>query len=151
MGKPKPVIDGGDRALRAAAMGFACVTGYNSVVAIREQVPGEPFGITVPLSVLSASFVGWGSAVAAPWPMPVTALVVAFRHATGDGVMRPALVCAGIGVLGIVGILTEPNTYKPQSWTAATRRAIGTHVVASATLAGVGIWHLRRSGTDGRV
>jgi hypothetical protein len=65
--------------------------------------------------------------------------------------MRPALVCAGIGVVGIVGILTEPNTYKPQSWTTATRRAIGAHVVASATLAGVGTWHLWCSRMAGRV
>jgi hypothetical protein len=143
VGKPKQVIDGSDRALRAAALGFACVTGYNSVVAIREVLPGEPFGIAIPLSVPTAGLVGWGSAVAAPWPMPVAALVVAFRQTREDRVMRPALVCAGIGVVGIVGILTEPNTYKAQSWTRATRRAVGAHIVASATLAGVGAWHLR--------
>ena len=143
--EPKAVIDGSDLTLRAAAVGFACVTGYNSVVAIQENMPGEPFGITIPLSVLTGSLVGWGSALAAPWPMPVAALVVAFRRARGGGAARPALLCAGIGVVGIVGILTEPNTYKVQSWTTATRRAVGAHIMASATLAAVGAWHLRRS------
>jgi hypothetical protein len=115
-----------DFALGAAALGFACATGYNSVVAVRDKVPGEPLGI-------------------APWPMPVAALIAAFRQVKGKGVVGPALVCAGLGVAGIVGILIEPNTYKTQSWTPAVRRTVVAHIVTSATLAGVGMWHLRRS------
>jgi hypothetical protein len=138
-------MDGSDRALRAAALGFACATGYNSVVAIRENVPGEPLGIRVPLSVSAGILVGWGSAVSAPWPMPVAALLLAARQTGRVGVVAPVLVCAGLGVAGIVGILIEPNTYNAKSWTSATRRAVVTHVVTSATLAGTGIWHLRHS------
>lgn len=138
------MIGDSDLALRAAALGFACVTGHNSLLAVREQLPGEPFGITVPLSVLTGSLVGWGSAIAAPWPMPAAALLVAFRKTPGNGRMKPALVSAGIGVVGIVGILTEPNTYKAQSWAPETRRAVGAHIVASAVLAGVGTWILMR-------
>ena len=66
-----------NRTLRAAAIGFAGATTYNSVVAIREKVPGEPFGIRIPLSVSTGILVGWGSAVAAPWPMPVSAVLAA--------------------------------------------------------------------------
>lgn len=139
------MTDGSDRALRAAALGFACATGYNSVVAIREKVPGEPLGIRIPLSVSTGILVGWGSAVAAPWPMPVVALLAAARRPGRDGVAGPALVCAALGVAGIVGILIEPNTYNPKSWTPATRRAVVAHVATSVTLAGAGIWHLRHS------
>ena len=141
------MTNGRDRALRAAALGFACATGYNSVVAIREMLPGEPLGIRIPLSVSTGILVGWGSAVAAPWPMPVVALLAAARQAGRDGVPGPALVCAGLGVAGIVGILIEPNTYNAKSWTPATRRAVVAHVVTSVTLAGAGIWHLRHSRT----
>ena len=131
-------------ALRAAALGFAAATGYNSVVAIRENLPGEPLGLRIPLSVPSGILAGWGSAVAAPWPMPVLALAAAAR-AGREGVAGPALVCLGIGVAGIVGILIEPNTYRATSWTPVTRRAVVAHVVSSMTLAGAGLWHLTHS------
>jgi hypothetical protein len=139
------MTDDSDRALRAAALGFACATLYNSVVAIRENVPGEPLGIRMPLSVSSGILVGWGSAVAAPWPMPVAALFAAARRTGRDGAARSALVCAGIGVAGIIGILIEPNTYNANSWTPATRRAVIAHVTTSATLAGAAIWNLRQA------
>ena len=144
-GETTHMTDGRDHALRAAALGFACATGYNSVVAIREKVPGEPLGIRIPLSVSTGILVGWGSAVSAPWPMPVAALYAAARQAGRDRVPGPALVCAGLGVAGIVGILIEPNTYNAKSWTSATRRAVVAHVATSVTLVGAGIWHLRHS------
>jgi hypothetical protein len=136
---------GSDRVLRAAALGFAGATGYSSVVAIREGVPGEPLGIRIPLSVPAGILVGWGSALSAPWPMPVVALLVAARRPGRDQTAGPALVCAGLGVAGIVGILIEPNTYNAKSWSPATRRAVVAHVATSLTLAGAGIWHLKRS------
>jgi len=138
------MTDHNNDALRAAALGFACATGYNSVVAIREQLPGEPLGLRIPLSVSTGILVGWGAAVAAPWPMPIVALVAAAR-VRRDGATGPALVCLGLGLSGIVGILIEPNTYNAKSWTPATRRAVVAHVVSSVTLAGAGIWHLRHS------
>ena len=131
--------DWGDRMLLAAARGFACVTACNSVVAIRENLPGEPLHLRIPLSVSAGSLAGWGSAVAAPWPMPVVALVAA-RRAGRDGSRRASLICAGVGIAGIVGILIEPNTYQARSWSRATRRAVVAHVAASVTLASAGIW-----------
>jgi hypothetical protein len=136
------MTDTGDRALRAAALGFACATGYNSLVAVRENLPGEPLGIRIPLSVGTGTLAGWGSAVAAPWPMPVIGLMAAARQSRRDGGVGPALVCAGLGIAGTVGILIEPNTYDMKSWTPATRRAVLAHVATSVTLAGVAIWQL---------
>ena len=135
---------GRDRTLRIAALGFACATGYNSVVAIRERVRGEPLGMRIPLSVSTGILVGWGSAVSAPWPMPVIAIAAA-RQAGLDGHTGPALVCTGLGVAGIVGILIEPNTYNAKSWTRVTRRAVVAHLAASAALGAAGIWRLTRA------
>ena len=138
------MTSGSDRTLRAAALGFAGATAYNSLVAIRERLPGEPLGIRIPLSVSTGILVGWGSAVSAPWPMPAAAIAAA-RHAARAGSPGPALICAGIGVAGTVGILIEPNTYNPKSWTRATRRSVVVHLAASLTLAGAGIWRLRHA------
>jgi hypothetical protein len=140
-----PLTDGRDRALLAAALGFAGATGYNSVVAIREQLPGEPLGIRIPLSVSTGILLGWGSAVAAPWPMPVAALLAAGRRAGRAGTTRPALICAAVGAAGIAGILMEPNTYKRRSWSSATRRAVVAHVATCVTPAGAGTSGLRHS------
>ena len=49
-----------DRALRRAALGFAFATGFTTAVAIREDLPGEPLGLRVPLSVPTGILVGWG-------------------------------------------------------------------------------------------
>jgi len=134
--------DDRDSALCAAALGFAGAAGYNSIVAIRENLPGEPLGISVPISVPTGILVGWGAAVAAPWPMPVAALLAAARVPGREEGAGPALICAGLGVAGIVGILIEPNTYNAKSWTPATRRAIVLHLAASVALAAAGIWHM---------
>lgn len=139
------MIDRRDCVLRAAALGFVGATGHNSVVAIREDLPGEPFGIRIPLSVSAGIMVGWGSAVAAPWPMPAIALLAVARGAGRDQAVMPARMCAALGVAGIAGILMEPNTYDAKSWTPATRRAVVAHIATSATLAWAGIWHLRRA------
>ena len=133
-------------ALRWSAFGFALATAYNSVVAIREDLPGEPLGIGVPLPVRTATLAGWGSAVAAPWPMPLAAVLAAARSGSPDGVGRsaagPAMVCAGLGLAGVVGILIEPNTYRARCWTPATRRAALLHMATCAALAGSGIWQV---------
>jgi hypothetical protein len=139
-----------DGVVRAAAFGFACATGYNSIVAIRENVPGTPLGIRIPLPVSTGIMIGWGSAVAAPWPMPALALFAA-RPTLQERRARAALACVGIGIAGIVGILIEPNTYDTKSWTPAIRRAVVLHVATSATLAAAGIWGLRYAHNIGAI
>ena len=113
------------------------------MVAIREDLPGEPLGIRIPLRVSTGILVGWGAAVAAPWPMPVAALWAGSHVRRGRA--SSALVCAGLGTAGVVGILIEPNTYRAQSWNPSTRRAVFLHVATSVALAGAGFWHLRRA------
>jgi hypothetical protein len=131
------------RALHCAAVAFACATVYNSCVAIRENLPGEPLGIGVPFSVPRAILVGWGSAVAAPWSMPLVGLLAATRQPENGGRKRSGLVCAGLGVAGIVGILLEPNTYRVKTWARSTRRAVLLHFGTCVSLAGAGLWHAR--------
>jgi hypothetical protein len=130
----------GDKSPRWAAIGFACTTGYASAVALRENLPGEPFGLRVPISVRAGILTGWGSSVAAPWPMPVVGLLAVRRSARGGGGNKPALVCTALGVAGIVGVLIEPNTYRARNWTRSTRRAILLHVGSCVALAVAGLW-----------
>jgi hypothetical protein len=134
-----------NRVLGVAAIGFASATTYNSVVAIRENVPGEPLGIRVPLSVLTGIAVGWGSAVAAPWPMPAAAVLAATRRSDRERARGLALLCTALGIGGIVGILIEPNTYNRKTWTPAIYRAVLMHVGTCIAMAGAGIWCLRDS------
>ncbi len=139
------MADNAHRALRSAAFGFACNVGLGTVVAIRDDLPGRPLGIQVPLSVPAAILVGWGAAVAAPWPMPVAALVAATRAGPDDASLGPGLVCAGIGTAGIVGLLIEPNTYRRSRWSLATRASIALGFLTSAGLAVAGLCHALES------
>jgi F0F1-type ATP synthase membrane subunit c/vacuolar-type H+-ATPase subunit K len=129
-----------DGVLLGASLAFAGASMLGSVVAIRDQLPGEPLGVSIPLSVPAGLLAGWGAAVAAPWPMPaaaVTAAVLA-RHRPAWG---PGAVCAAIGLGCMVGTLIEPVTRRPRSWSSATRVAIGVNLAASAALIGAGAWH----------
>lgn len=128
--------------LRWAAVGFAIATGYNSRVAIREDLPGEPLGVRVPISVRTGILTGWGSCVAAPWPMPVLGLLAVRRLSYGNAGNKPAYVCVALGAAGLLGILIEPNTYRVESWTRRTRRAVRLHVGTCAGLVGTGLWHV---------
>jgi hypothetical protein len=49
-----------DRALLAASLAFAGAAGLGSAVAIRDQLPGRPCGVGVPLSVAAGLLAGWG-------------------------------------------------------------------------------------------
>ena len=120
-------------------------TTHNSVVAIRENVPGEPLGIRVPLSVPTGIAVGWGSAIAPVWPMSAAAVLAATRRCDREGARGPALLCTALGVGGIVGILIEPNTYTTKTWTRAIYRAVLLHVGTCIAMVGAGIWCLRHS------
>ena len=127
--------------LLGASLAFAGASVLGSVVAIRDQLPGEPLGVSIPLSVPAGLLAGWGAAVAAPWPMPVaavTAAAAARRREPGPG---PGAVCAAIGLGCIVGTVIEPVTRRPRSWSGATGLAIGVNLAASATLIGAGAWH----------
>lgn len=133
--------DRGSRVVQCAALGFACATVYNSAVAIRENLPGEPLGIGVPLSVPNTILVGRGPAVAAPWSMPLVGLLAASSQLQNRKGQWSGLVCVGLGVAGVVGILLEPNTYRATTWARSTRRAVLLHFGTCLTLAGAGLRH----------
>ena len=134
---------GPDRALLAAAAAFAAAAGLGSLVAIRDELPGEPLGITFPLSVPAGLAVGWGAAVAAPWPMPLAALIAAARAQRAGASAAAGLVCAGIGLGCVAGTLVEPVTRRPGTWSPGTRLAITANLASSAALVVAGWRHYR--------
>jgi len=131
-----------DRALLAAALAFAGAAVAGSAVAIREDLPGQPCGISVPLSVPTGLLAGWGAGVAAPWPMPVTAVITAARSQRTQPCALTGAVCAGIGIGCVLGTAIEPVTRRPRSWSPATRLAIMFNMAASAALTVAGWRHL---------
>lgn len=130
-----------DGALLAASLAFAGAAGLGSAVAVRDQLPGEPFGISVPLSVPAGLLAGWGAGIAAPWPMPVAAVIVAARAQRTASSGLAGAICAGVGMGCIVGTVIEPVSWQPRSWTPWTRLAIVCNVAASALLTVAGWRH----------
>lgn len=126
-----------ERLLGLAAASFAAADVYGSLVALRQDVPGEPFGVSVPLAVPAGLWWGWGAGVAAPWPMPVAAMAAATVGDRSSAV--PAFVAAGIGLGCIAGTLVEPVTYHRRAWTPAIRRAIGINLVTAMALVATGL------------
>ena len=129
-----------DRALLTAALAFAGATAAGSAVAIRADVPGQPCGISVPLSVPTGLLAGWGAGVAAPWPMPVAAVIAAARSRRTRPRALTGAVSAGIGIGCVLGTAIEPVTRRPRLWSPATRLAIVFNMAASAALTAAG-WH----------
>jgi hypothetical protein len=130
-----------DRALLATSLVFAGAAVVGSAVAIREDLPGQPCGVSVPLSVPAGLLVGWGAGVAAPWPMPAAAVIAAARSQRTRPHALTGAVCAGIGIGCVLGTAIEPVTRRPRSWSAATRLAIAFNIAASAALTMTGLRH----------
>ena len=128
-------------ALLSASLAFAGAAVLGSVVAVRDQLPGEPLGVSIALSVPAALLAGWGAGVAAPWPMPVAAVMTAARARQRELGTRPGAVCAAIGLGCIVGTVIEPVSRRPRLWSPVTRLAIGVNLATSAALIGAGVWH----------
>lgn len=133
-------------ALRAAALGFAGAVGFASAVALREDLPAEALGLRLPLSVPAGLAVGLGAAIAAPWPMPMAAIVAAARAGHEEGSRWPAGLCTGLGIAAVLGQLVEPLMRRPESWTPAVRRALLFNFGTSVGLAAAGLWHMRKAG-----
>jgi hypothetical protein len=138
-----------DRTLLVAALAFAAAAVHGAWVAIRDDVPGEPLGVTVPLSVPTGLAVGWGAGVAAPWPMPVVALLAASTPPLADHDSTPGWVATGLGAACIVGTLVEPVTYGRRARTAGVRRAVVVNIAASAALAVAGVRYVASSKQTG--
>lgn len=130
-----------DRTLLFASIAFAGAAAVGSTVAIRDQLPGQPLGITIPLPVPAGLLAGWGAGVAAPWPMPAAAVIAAASAQRTCPSALAGSVCAGIGMGCILGTVVEPVTWRPRSWSPMTRAAIAVNVAASALLTIAGWRH----------
>jgi hypothetical protein len=97
--------------------------------------------VSVPLSVPAGLLAGWGAGVAAPWPMPVTAVMAAATARRQEPSALPGTVCTMIGLGCIFGTLIEPVTRQPRFWSLATGLAIGLNLAASAALIAAGLRH----------
>jgi hypothetical protein len=127
-----------DRGMLAAAVLFTVATACGSTVAIKRDLAAEPFGIRVPLPVLAAVALGWGSALSAPWPMPAAALLAALRggRSTGPG---PGLVHIGLGTGGLIGGLGESVVRTARSQTGPVRATIAINLLAACALIAAGL------------
>jgi hypothetical protein len=130
-----------DRALLATSLAFAGAAVVGSAVAIREDLPGQPCGISVPLSVRAGLLAGWGAGVAVPWPMPAAAVIAAARSQRTQPHALTGAICAGIGIGCVLGTAIEPVTRRPCSWSPATRLAIAINIAASVALTVTGLRH----------
>jgi hypothetical protein len=140
-----------DRGMLAAAVLFTAATAYGSTIAIRLDLPGEPFGIRISLPVPAAVALGWGTALSAPWPMPAVALVAARRAGRSIG-SGPGLVHIGLGTAAlVVGGLAESVMRTPRNQSNTVRAAIAVNLLAACALIGAGLRQvLRRPGPRDR-
>jgi hypothetical protein len=123
-----------DAPLLAAASGFAAATGYGARVAVREHVPGEPFGVRAPGQVATHLLLGWGAGISAPWPMPVTAVALALRGRAGAGTG-----CLAIGAAFLLGQLVEPVTWGRRPSSPAITRSMALNLASGAALVLAGV------------
>lgn len=132
-----------DRAMLSAGAFFAAATAFTTAVSLRQpHLPDEPFGIRFPGRVPVHLALGLGSGVAAPWPMPIIAVVAAAR--AGSGAAWPERTCAVVGAVALVGTLAEPASWglRPRSAAARVTAALnllsGTALFLAGTRAGEG-------------
>jgi hypothetical protein len=85
--------------------------------------------------------------------MPAIALVAAAQAREGPRAARAALLAAGVGVAGVIGLLLEPNTYDLGAHSGANRRAILLGFATTGALAGTGLlrWRSVRGPDDGAI
>ena len=123
----------GDRTMLGAASLFTATTVYATAVSAREPgLPDEPLGFRLPGRVPVHLALGLGSGVAAPWPMPIVAVVAAMR--AGPGVRWPERTCAIIGAGVLVGTLVEPASWGLRPRSAWARAAVRLHLLSGAAL-----------------
>ncbi len=121
------------KALLAAASLSAATTVFTTAVSFRHpDLPDEPFGLRFPGDVRVHLALGLGSGVAAPWPMPLVALVAALKD-DADRVW-PARTCAAIGATMLVGTVAEPASWGLRPRTDAARATVVLHLLSGSAL-----------------
>ena len=122
-----------DRMMLGAATFFTATTAFTTAVSMRQpQVPDEPFGIRFPGPVPVHLALGLGSGVAAPWPMPVGAMVAAVRAA--PDVRWPERACAILGAVVLVGTLAEPASWGLRPRSTAAKATVPLNLLSGVAL-----------------
>lgn len=136
-----------DPLLLGPAVLFLASTAYaTAVAATRPGLQGEMFGLHVPGRVRTHLALGVGSAVSAPWPMPVIAVWAAAR-----GSDRAALTVAVVGSGLLAGVLAEPVTWGRRAAPPSARVTIPLHLVVGAAMVAAGSYRLRQGAGTGQL
>ncbi|MDQ6697623.1 MAG: hypothetical protein M3Z46_09235 [Actinomycetota bacterium] len=130
-----------DSAAGRLAVAATVIDGVGAVVAHRNQLVGEPFGIRLPLAVpLSTELALWGSATSAPLVMDLFALSLARRPPMDR---RRARASIGLGVLRLIGVACEPVTWGRRHATIATAAMVPCHLAIATSQIAFGLAALR--------
>lgn len=128
-----------------AATLFAATVAASTAVSWRHpECPDEPFGLRFPGRVPVHLAVGLGSGIAAPWPMPVIAMVAAVR--AGPDADRAARTCATVGAVVLSTLVIEPTSWRLRTTAPEARATFWMHLVSGAVLFWAGTRRLRPHG-----
>ena len=98
---------------RAGAVAYTGVFALGNVLSIRRGYPGEPLGIRTGQPVGRDVALGFGAALAAPWPMLVALWVAADRSCLpGRAGRRSRAWLALLGALFLAGSAAEPVSHR---------------------------------------
>ena len=125
-----------DRGLVAASASIVGATAFGAFVSVRENIPGEPLGLRLPGRVPVHVRRGLGSGLSAPWPMPVAAVVAAFR--SGPGQTWPGRACAAIGAMVLAGTMVEPVTWGRRSGAPLVGVSVALNLISGGALVRAG-------------
>lgn len=131
-----------DTAMVGAASIFAATVAVSTAVSLKHpECPDEPFGLRFPGRVPVHLAVGLGSGVAAPWPMPIVAMVAAVR--AGPETDRAAKTCATLGAMVLSTAVVEPTSWGLRTSSPAVRATFWMHLLSGAALFWAGTRRLR--------
>ncbi len=121
------------KVLLAAASLSAATTVFTTAVSARHpDLPDEPLGLRFPGDVRVHLTLGLGSGVAAPWPMPLIALVAALKD--DEGRVGPARTCAAIGATMLVGTVAEPASWGLRHRSSSARATVALNLLSGSAL-----------------
>lgn len=131
-----------DTAMVGAASVFAATVAVSTAVSLRHpECPDEPFGLRFPGRVPVHLAMGLGSGVAAPWPMPIAALLAGLRAEPGAN--GAAKTCAALGATVLATSVMEPASWGLRTSSSAVRATFWLHLLSGAALFWAGTRRLR--------
>ncbi|WP_225754268.1 hypothetical protein [Actinotalea sp. Marseille-Q4924] len=119
------------RPIRRAAIVFLAATAWGAAVSVRDDVVGEPLGLRAPGSAVTHLVTGWGTGLAAPWPMAALVLVDAVREASGRPAGRWSRL---VGAAVFAGTAVEPVTWGRRARSPLVASAVVVNLVAGTLL-----------------